>query len=243
MRRLLLICCVLFFGSPIATAELINVDSVSAGISGSPPNLLQSVSVGGYTANRSDLVVGTTEAMPGGTDGNGTFFGTWEPPYDPPAPSSNFDLHHFLGNHQNPNPIRVTSFGGAALWTDVNGNDPDFFLFEAAGGELGDTDVTIQAILPGDVLGAEVDLPGTGTWGDVGIEASNGNPVKGISFAVTDLLDVNGNALPGSAAIEGLQLNSLFLDPALVAAVGVPEPASSLLAAISLFALTVRRRR
>lgn len=245
--RTTLIALIAAAGAAGAEAAISNVDAVSAGADGSPPYLLQSLTVGGYTVDRSELRVGVTEALPGGTDAENNFFGTWPAPYDPPAPSSNFDLHDILARNQNTNPIIVKNFGGLALWTDVNGDDPDFFLFESASGEFGDSDISVQAILPGDLLGASVDLPGSGQWGDTGLSRAagpnNGQAIKGIAFSVTDLLDEAGGPLAANASLVGLQINSTGVDPSLVAAAAVPEPATYTLAAATMAAWALLRRR
>jgi hypothetical protein len=247
MRRFLMAMLVTCSMAPAAMAAIANIDSVSAGTSGSPPNMLQSVTVGGYTANRADLQVGTTTALPGGTDTNSNFFGSWEAPYAHPAPSSNFDLNDILARNGNDNPIVVKNFGGLPLWSDVNGADPDFFVFESASGAFGDSGVTVQAILPGDILGVAVGIGDTGAWGDTGLtrtgNPNNGQSIRGVSFAVTDLQDANGVALPSSAQLLGLQINSAGIDPSLIAAVAAPEPATAVLVVIGALVLPRRRSR
>ena len=151
--------------STTLSAAIGPVTSVVAGTPGAPPYQLESITVGGYTVPLSGLAVGTTEALPGGNDG-GNFFNTWPPPFNPPAPCSNFDLNDILARNQNTNPVIVTNFGGA-VWTNSNGANPDFFIFEAAASGNVDADVTVQAILPGDVLGVAVALP-AGSWGVTG---------------------------------------------------------------------------
>jgi hypothetical protein len=227
-----------------AAGGIVNVSSVTVDATPGAPYDLLSVTVGAYTANLAELAVGNTDALPGGNDG-GDFFETWMPPFVDPAPCSNFDIHDILARNTNPNCITVTNFGGG-LWSDANGADPDFFIFESASGEFGDNDITIQAILPGAVLGNAVTFPGTGTWGDTGltrtVNPNNGQAIKGVSFAVTDLLDASGVPLPANQQLEGLRINSSGIDPSLVAAV-VPEPATVALLALGGLGLLARRKR
>ncbi len=218
--------CLLVFlmaaGSGSLRAAVAPITGVVAGTNGTPPYNLQSVSVGAYTALQADLQTGTTTALPGGNDG-GTFFGTWLPPFDTPAPSDDFDLNSILARNANSNPIIVKSFGGIPLFVDSNGNNPDFFIFEAASAGFGDTDPAVQAILPGGALGQAVDLTDSGIWGATGLfrvgNPNGGQEIKGISFAITDLKDAAGTALTNTSMIEGLQINSMGLDPSSVSAV------------------------
>jgi len=243
MYRTWLACLIACLLAPTAMGSITNVDSVVAGTNGSPPYDLLSVTVGGYTVHLGDLAVGNTDALPGGND-TGDFFDTWMPPFTDPAPCSNFNLNDILARNSNPNPITVTYFGGG-LWSDANGAHPDFFIFESASSGFGDNDITVQAILPGGTLGNAVSLPGSGTWGDTGLQRvgdpNNGQAIKGISFEVTDLLDASGAALAQNAQLQGLQINSSGIDPGLVAAV-VPEPATLSLLALGGLGLLARRR-
>jgi hypothetical protein len=104
----------------------------------------------------------------------------------------------------------VRMFGGQQLWRDSNGDNPDFFLFEAGTGDP----AVLAAILPGGQLGRTITLPAS--WGgDTGFDApSNGQNIVGLSFAITDLLDANGQRLTNSSTIEGLAVTSRAgLDP------------------------------
>jgi hypothetical protein len=205
-------------------AAIANITSVAVttGDGGAPPFDLQAVTVGAYTITKADFRTGTTEALPGGNDG-GTFFNTWPDQVNTTAPSSNLDINDILARNNNPNPILFKAFGGITQWFDTNGNNPDFFMFEAASGTFGDPSPSVQAILPGGGLGLPVELPDTGMWGDTGLtrvgNPNGGQNLTGISFAVTDLLDAAGSPLTNTSIIEGIQVNSMGLDPSTLAAV------------------------
>ncbi|MFO8015028.1 MAG: PEP-CTERM sorting domain-containing protein [Phycisphaerae bacterium] len=229
-----------------AMGDIIAIDSVVAGTNGSPPYDLQSITVGTYTVSVDDLRVGDTDATPLQSGNCAPFCGgTWPDYPDDPAPCSNFDINDILARNQNSNPITVTNFGGG-LWSDVNGDNPDFFIFESASGTFGDDDITIQAILPGPVLGNAVSLPGSQTWGDTGltrtVNPNNGQAIKGTSFAVTDLLDDSGAPLLADQQLKGLAVYSSGIDMSLVGAV-VPEPATVALLAVGGLGLLARRKR
>ncbi len=229
-----------------ARAAVMPISSVMAGTNGTPPYDLQSVTVGSYTALVADLRTGTTTALPGGTDTMNDFFGTWPSPYNPPAPDDDFDLNSILARNANSNPIIVKSFGGVPLWSDTNGDNPDFFIFEAASGTFGDTNNTVQAILPGGILGQPVNLTDSGTWGATGLfrvgNPNAGQAIRGISFAITDLRDAAGIALTNLSVIEGIQINSMGLDPSSISAV-IPEPSAMALLLLASAALGSARLR
>lgn len=142
-----------------------------------------------------------------------------------------FDLHTMAARHnQNPSEMQTRYFGGLPVWKDTNGPDQyDFFVFEWNGND----DFTVQAILPGDVLGQAVSVSAS-TWHPVGepainLKAASTTPqanqtATGIAFKVTDLLDASGKSLPNDAVLEGIQLTSGGMDPSCICATKPPLP-------------------
>ncbi|MFC1760709.1 hypothetical protein ACFL6U_01355 [Planctomycetota bacterium] len=161
----------------------------------SPPYNLQSITVGGYTVERGQLANGTSTSTLA---------------FDPSQPLpdlDDLDISFAWSGGQTGNEFTVHNFNGD-VWRNSNGDNPDFFLFEAGGGDT----FQIAAILPGGALGQSITL--TGSWGGTGRNsngtsidgASNGNgqAIVGMSWAITDLLDDTGNALTNNSIIEGL---------------------------------------
>ena len=173
---------------------------------GSPPYNLQSVTVGSYTVDRSQLASGTS-----------TRTLAFDP--DNPIPElDDLDLSFAWSNGETGNEFTVHMFNGE-LWRNSNGDDPDFFLFEAGTGDGSE----VAAILPGGVIGQSVTL--SGGWGSTGHNSNgqsidgnstgNGQSIVGICWAITDLLDDNGNALTNDSIIEGIAVTSRNgMDPA-----------------------------
>ena len=133
------------------------------------------------------------------------------------------------------------SSGHTFLFSDINGDAPDFFLFEAGMNDA----VVVRAILADGTLGQAVEIP-ISTWGYTGLDKegimNGGQPIGGVAFAMTDLLDANGEPLPVGATIRGLQFNSEDVDPVHVsAAMMIPEPAT--LTILGLGGLLILRRR
>jgi uncharacterized repeat protein (TIGR01451 family) len=175
------------------------VDDSAAGT----PTMLQSVTVGAscYTIGVNNLYTGTGS----GTQGDAKY---------PIVNADNFDINSFA----NANPHKIEYFGGN-LWVDANGNNPDFFIFENGGNDSG----TIRAIFPDGSLGNTISF-NNNSWGDTGYDSSFGQDIKGLTFAITDLLDASGNHLTNSTVIKGLQIASAGLDPSSISAVIVGEP-------------------
>ncbi|MFC1603725.1 discoidin domain-containing protein [Planctomycetota bacterium] len=173
---------------------------------GSPPYNIQSVTVGSYTVDRSQLASGTSTGTLG-----------FNP--DIPIPElDDLDLSFAWSNGETGNEFTVHMFNGE-LWRNSNGDDPDFFLFEAGTGDAS----TVAAILPGGVIGQSVTL--SGGWGSTGRSSNgqsidgaatgNGQAIVGICWAITDLLDENGNALTNDSIIEGIAVTTRNgMDPA-----------------------------
>ncbi len=189
---------------------------------------LESITVGDYTVSVNRLVTGMSEGV-----------ATAQPaPYNDITAADNFDLNHFAGRAtENPPTHTITQFGGKGAWTDTNGDNPDFFVFETGGNQ----DIGIAAVLPGGTIGNTVSVSQT-LFGDTGLVITtsgphNGQTIEGIAFAVTDLLDQNGNNLTNTSVIEGIQVQSEGYDPSLVCAVlagkiyiaTVPSPADGAL--------------
>jgi hypothetical protein len=203
------------------------ITSVNAGRNGAPPYELQSITVGDYTVTREFLSPGKSVAT--------------ACVFTPITRADDFDLNSVATRWNWTKPVwQVTMIGGEKTWTDTNGNNPDFFIFEAG---MNDS-LTVQAILSGGALGQAVDIS-QATWGDTGLRRIGllnlGQRIGGIAFAVTDLLDADGAHLTNLSVIEGIQINSGTVDPSSFLAV-VPEPATLVLLGLGSL-LMLRRRR
>ncbi len=165
---------------------------------GSPPYHLQSITVGNYTVGALRLGTGTSTTTLNPANGVAL----------PVLDDREIGVQYSGGEPTEVYTVR--KFGGQPLWSNSNGDDPDFFLFEAGDGDP----AVLAAILPGGQLGKTITLPDN--WGgDTGFDApSNGQNIVGIAFAITDLLDANGQRLTNSSTIEGLAVTSRAgLDP------------------------------
>lgn len=204
--------------SDLSVAAIEPITTVEAGVSGRPPYMLRSIRVGEYMVTSESLVTGRSTAR--------TVFTTAIDSAD------NLDLNDIASRHNFSRPAwEITGFGGKPTWEDTNGDNPDFFLFEAG---MNDS-FLVQAILPGTVLGKAV-MVDASVWGNVGLRRMGiynlHQPIGGIAFAITDLLDVNGNPLTNSTVIQGLRITSGTLDPASLTAVETPEPMTIILLGI-----------
>jgi len=208
----------------VAQAAVVPITSITAtGSSGPNPILLTSVTVGAYTVDAEDLRTGT---------GSGTYTGTGTPTY-PVENADNFNINSFASEYD---PHNIVDFGGS-LFSDQNGDNPDFFIFENGGNDSG----TIQAIFPDDTLGQAISFS-TAVWGDTGYKSGVGNQaIKGMAFSITDLLDASGAALDNNSVIKGICIRSAGLDPSSISVV-VPEPGSLLTLALGALALIHRKR-
>ena len=185
------------------------ITSVQAGQDGSPPYLLQSITVGGYTVAVDQLATGTSTIE--------AEFGTEADAAD------DFDLNNIVARNNPPGGDlwQITMINGTATWSDINGDNPDFFIFEAGMND----DITVGAILAGGILGQPVHIRSS-TWGDTGLDKAgspnNGQSIGGIAFDVSDLLDPSGLPLTTGALLEGIQVESGTLDPSCFCAVACP---------------------
>ncbi len=213
------ICCVCLIGLAVITAcASAAVTPITKVVvekeATSPPKFwLKSITVGGYTITVDKLVTGTSEGK-----------ATAQPaPYNDIKVADNFDLNLFAGRSaENPPTWQIKKLGGQPAWVDTNGDNPDFFVFEAGGNQ----DFSIEAILPGGTIGASVQVP-QATFGDTGLVITNSGPqvgqiIAGVAFAITDLLDEKGNPLTNSSIIEGIQITAAGIDPSLFCAVAAP---------------------
>ena len=192
--------------TPITSVTITRVDNPD----GTPNFWLESITVESYTVPVLRLVTGVSEGV-----------ATAQPaPYNDITAADNFDLNLFAGRDaENPPTHQITELGGQSSWTDTNGDNPDFFVFETGGNQ----DINIEAILSGGTIGQSVTVP-QATWGNTGLSITtsgphNGQTIEGIAFAITDLLDQSGNNLTNSSLIEGIQITSDGYDPSCVCAV------------------------
>jgi len=202
------------------------ITSVEAGSNGSPPYLLESITVGEYSVTTTFLATGRSSGETG--------------PSSPITHADDFDLNTIASKLGTRPAWTVTMIGGRKTWTDSNGDNPDFFVFEAGMND----NLVIRAILAGHTLGRPVVIDPS-NWGYTGLDHIGfynwGQPIGGISFTITDLLDQDGLHLTNDSVIEGILFDSPTLDPALFAAV-IPEPATILLLGLGGW-LTLGRRR
>ena len=207
-------------------AAIMPITSVNAGVDGSPPYMLQSITVGTYTVLANQLVTGTSS----GSAGRGTVIEN----------ADDLDLNTIIIRTPRSDPIwTIVSFGGQPLWYDTNGADPDFFFFEVGMNDA----FTMQAILAGGTLGQAVTVD-AGLYGAIGyhptLQAAGGQEIGGLCFETADLLDAQGNALTRDVGIEGIRVDGPLLDPASFV-VFIPEPATVLL--LVLGAAGIRSRK
>lgn len=154
--------------------------------------------------------------------------------HDNPGDVQDFDIESGLPRSGQSDPkMYIRNWGGSPTWQDMNGDMYDFFLFEYGRND----EFTVQPILPGpdgsEILGEPVVVPAS-TWlpsnagePDIalsGVSFNGGQPLGGIAFKITDLLDANGNPLTNESVILGLLYTNGGMDPSGFFAVkGVPK--------------------
>ena len=168
------------------------------------------------TVRINDLEIGIEQLMNGRSTGTATASG---PPYDRVANADNMDLNLFAArNKEDPAQWRITDLGAQPLYWDMNGDQPNFLIFETNGND----DIVVQAMLPDGTLGQAVDIAKS-TWGDTGLRITASvhadQRIKGLCWSLTDLLDAQGVSLTPDQAIAGIQITSPGLDPACFCAV------------------------
>lgn len=210
----------------ISSAAIVPITSVRAGANRKLPYTLESLTVDDFTITRESLVLGRSSGS--------AFLGS-DIRY-----ADDFDLNT-VASRTASGIWQVTKLGGLDTYSDTNGAAPDFFVFEAG---MNDP-LTIQAILSDGSLGKTVTIAAS-AWGDTGLDRlgilNAYQPIGGVAFAITDLLDSSGLPLGSDAAIRGLQFNSPDVDPVhFSAAMTAPEPAT--LAILGLGGLLAMRRR
>ena len=149
-------------------------------------NLVSATTADGYTVTSGVLRTGTTTAP--NSEGY-----EYKPEW-----ADDFDFSDAASNRY---PLTTVLFGGE-LWSNDNGDAPDFFVFEAAGGR----NVTdFRALFPDDTVG-EALIVQTAEWLETGVSGGfeNQQPIAGIAFSITDLKDAQGNNLADSTELKGL---------------------------------------
>ncbi len=203
--------------STYATIGPVNsvVVSTNSGVSGEE-YVIEQITVDGYTVEASQLAFGTSS---GEVDNLGP--GVFNEITD----ADDYDLNTVFGRSDGGiNPLWVIRSFGDAVFTSVNGGDPDFFIFEAGG----DDALQVRAILDDGSEGVWVTIstgPGN-NWGDTGVvkttsnnDINDGQNIYGIAFDITDL------GVGEDAVLQGIDLTSATIDGASVLA-AVPEPSA-----------------
>lgn len=200
-RLFRLACHVLVLGmvAPASLADVVGVGEVVM----DGTNLVSATTADGYAVTTEVLQTGTTTA-PGG-----------EGAQYPPEWADDFDFSNAASNIY---PLTTVLFGGE-LWFNSNGDAPDFFVFEGAGGR----NVTdFRALFPDDTVG-EALVVQTAEWLDTGVIGpfDPPQPVAGIAFSITDLKDAEGNNLPDWTELKGIVIgqSNTGVDPVVIAAV------------------------
>jgi len=207
-------------------ADIVPITSVQAGVDKHTPYILESITIGDFTITRDSLALGRSSGQ--------VFF------FSNIRKADDFDLNSVATRNAS-GTWMVTKIGGLDTYSDTNGDAPDFFIFEAGMNDR----LNVQAILADGTLGKMITIPST-AWGYTGLHRrglfNGGQRIGGLAFAITDLLDSQGQPLASDAAIRGLLFRSPHVDPThFSAAMMVPEPAT--LAILGLGGLLVLRRR
>ena len=211
--------CVVFFVWLMAVSPCLAVIGPISSIivdnpNGTAPYNLLGITVGSYTVTSERLGAGTSTIDPGGTS---------------LSRLDNLDLSDGYAASAGSS-FKTVGFGGTTLWKDSNGDNPDFFYFESGG----EDSPSLQAILPGGVLGQAFTV--SGQWGQTGYnrpavsvdgEAMQGQPIVGFALAITDLLDASGAPLTNSSVIEGIFVTRNGMDPMTICCVVPPLVAAT----------------
>ncbi len=199
--------------TPVTSVVITRVENPG----GAPNFRLESITVGGYTVAVDELVTGVS---------TGVSTASQPAPYNEITNADSFDLNTFAARADEVPPTwQIKELGGKPTWLNTNGDNPDFFVFETNGNQ----DFSIEAILPGGVIGQSVNVSQS-TFGDTGLvitsttSSHDGQTIEGVAFAITDLLDQNGNNLTNNSIIEGIQISSPGIDPSGFYAVASAEP-------------------
>ncbi len=209
--------------APAANAAIVPITSVSATTNTVPdPDtlILDSFTVGAVTyTTATDLVTGTSATTDGGT---GVI-----------TDQDNFDsnLHFSRGPGYSD---WTTSFVlDGANWSDSNGADADFFIFEAGGNDTLNVAPIFADNSVGDFVMITTNSAGVGyNWGNTGVILTegerDGQTIHGVAFAITDLKDAGGAALSNSTVIKGLAFDAPNTDIASISAVPAPDTAPTI---------------
>ena len=128
-----------------------------------------------------------------------------------------FDISTYFGRGGNAaDKDWTTSLFGGVNWSDTNGDDEDFFIFERGGGDT----IQVRPIFADDSFGTFVTLTSGSSMGDTQVNAGGQN-IFGLAFAITDLLDGSSVALTNSSVIKGLDFDGPNADIASISAVSV----------------------
>ena len=157
-----------------------------------------SISSGSYTVTASELLTGNSQVY-------STLFGFG-------MDADNLELGSYFAKNAN-DPNWDWDLGS---WIDINGSNPDFFVFEAGGNDT----VSVAARFSDGSLGQPVII---GPWSPTGFNVSggpnSGQEVFGAGVEITELLDGAGVALTHSTVITGLRVISATIDGCSMAAV------------------------
>ena len=219
---------ILFIAGP-ALAVLQTVTSTSVSVVAASPRpqyWVQSITVGSYSIPVASLRTGTTTGTP---DAGFSI-----------TSIDTFDLNDYCPRTAKTLTINTVYFNGKNF-KDVNGTDPDFFVYEVCATSSTNwcdaANVRLKPILsdgtiPADAYrinsinnypGGFVMDPANPTQKLLVVDGRtgglNGQAIGGLSFSLTDMKDAAGNFLLPTAEIRGILIDSGNIDLALVCAV------------------------
>jgi hypothetical protein len=211
-----------------AASGIVSITSASATLTAGTPDtlILDSFTAGGTLfTTATDLSLGTsvnTGGTPGSTDDI-----NWQDDFD-------FNLYFGRGANAALDETWTVSLFGGVNWYNTNGDDADFFVFEAGGNDS----ISVRPIFVGGGVGQYTVLSTKGgivNYGDTGVTitegARTGNNMFGLAFAITDLKDGAGDPLTNSSVIEGLDFDGFGSDIGNISAVAVPLASTTTTAA------------